>query len=230
MLGLAKASCNGARRVDGVVHASCTDEVSGLDFEFIDTHGDFGRRGKNSSVIATSRITTTTSQLKNMISSAWERAGANATEPDDTAEGALVERGFKNFWRNCRNNISGACSSDHGVAWFGATSSLVQNIISIVSEVNTNAREAKSPRSICAMKEEISGLYGRFCVSWANYNYDMMTDEQIDAMAEECARNCVALQKSYQLSFAPNGVAQYFCYSDRPKGCTADNNIPACPA
>lgn len=228
MASLASASCRGAKRVDGVLRASCTDEVTGMDFEFIDTFGVFGRQGNDNFMAKTSRRTTTTAQLNEMISTAWEQAGANATEPDNSA---LVERGFTDFWQNCKAKISGACSNEHTVAWFGATTQLIQSITSIVSEVNTNARETKSPRSICAMKEDIPGLQGRMCVSWANYEYQLMSQEDIDAMATECARNCEALHKSCQFKYAPSfGVAQYFCMSDRPKGCTSDIDLPpACP-
>lgn len=43
ILPAARAGCAGAQRIDGVIHALCTDEVTGYDFEYIDFSGAFSK-------------------------------------------------------------------------------------------------------------------------------------------------------------------------------------------
>ncbi|KJX96215.1 hypothetical protein TI39_contig695g00006 [Zymoseptoria brevis] len=229
---IVNAGCQSAQLIRGRVHAHCTDETSGQDFTYIDMDDDFLDHmvGYNN-VGAVSQVEAahlSSSDLYSRIYAMYKEAGQTA-EPTSPNVQHLQKR-FTNFFRACRQRIVGACSSDHAIQWAGTASSFIENVVSVISEVNTNKREAKNPRSICLKKKEVSGLKSRLCVSWAVTEYQDMGNDQIDAIARECETKCQEVKKSCEVTIVASGnVLNYFCISDRPDGCTSDNNIGTCP-
>lgn len=163
-LAVVNAGCTGANWKNGRLHALCTDEVTGHDFEFIDLEDQFKqlsiRRSDGVSVAVSSG-----DELNGQIYDWYEDAASgNSTNVDGSEGHSRHEKRLRNLWQRCVKWVSGACGNDHVIAWVGTASDLVSNIIAIVSEVNTGNRENKSPRSVCY---KYAASHSRVCVSWA---------------------------------------------------------------
>lgn len=195
MIGAANAACTGTEWLNGKLHAYCTDETTGHDFEYVDLDGHFDRFSSRLS----GRDVGATEDIDQEVY-AWYDSGVNTS----TAVG--VEKRLNHIWKYCQRGaqkaaikITGACGNDHLIAWSGVASGWVNNIIALMSEVNSGDREEEKPRSICAKYKEAGS---RFCVSWAAYKLQYMTQEEIDALSDHCWDNCQAINKSCEVSIA----------------------------
>lgn len=143
----ADAGCTDAKFIDGRLHALCTDEVTGFDFEYIDFDGVFnqvsGRLTPRGVAIAAD------AGLNDEVY-AWYEDATNATEALATT-GDIEPRGAQlvNMWNRCKRGIAGACGRDHVIAWHGVAQAFIGNVVAIAGEIATGVRENKSPRSIC---------------------------------------------------------------------------------
>lgn len=159
VLGAVDASCSDAQFINGRLHALCTDEVTGFDFEYVDFDGVFNQ--KTTDQTSQDAAVEAEEGLDEDVYAWYEDALNSTSRPSDIEERSAQ---LSNMWSRCKRGVSGACSNDHVIAWNGGLQAFIANVIAVVSEVNTGNREKKSPRSICHKYQQAAS---RFCVSWA---------------------------------------------------------------
>lgn len=189
LLGVANGACTGAEWLGGRLHAYCTDELTSDDFEYIDMDGRFpqppSRPHSRDTVFPASE------SINSEVYALYENAsGSNATA-------TLDKRAFKNLWNWCSQHVSGGCSQSNVIGWGGVSAAWVANVIAIVTEATSGKRETGTPRSICT---NYAASNSNFCISWAAYRLQDMTQDQIKAIANGCWENCQAINKSCTVS------------------------------
>lgn len=130
--------------------------------------------------------------------------------------------------------ISGIYANDHVTAWtrvnaaFSAVSRIASAIQNGQGRVNTAwvrstvshmvsaiQNGGKRPRAICLLYK----MGGDTCTSWAFYNFQRASDQQIADISAVCRDQCEAIGLSCDTWPATENVQNYYCVRDRVRGC-----------
>lgn len=228
LVNAVSAGCSGAEIIQGRVHAYCTDEITGVDFEYVDLDGTFLSNMSTLSVkssVASMRI------LNNNIYNYYDPNGLNTTDAACSSLANQERATSRKTWQDCRNKVTGICSFDHAIDVGTFASSFISSIVAIISEVNTGRRETKNPRSICWKAKRVSPLNDtRMCVAWSTNNYAELGANQIDAIAIGCEEQCHEFNMACEVVNVAGHTLQHFYVTDRAKGCKLPlgNNFIMC--
>lgn len=227
-LNFVNAGCSGAEIIRGRVHAICTDELTGFDFEYIDLDDTF------LDAMVTLAIKSSAVSMRNLhanIYNHYDPVGVNSTTPAFDPSAIQQFPGYDKLWQNCKKQITAACTYKHAIEFGGFASDFISAAVALLAEFNTNKREAKNPRAVCHRRNEVSSLDSRrMCVSWSVIDYAELGADQLDAIAIGCEKECQELKMSCETMVLAGGVLQHLCLSDRASGCKLPlgNNFAMC--
>lgn len=181
LASLVNAGCTGTEWKNGRLHAFCTDEVTGYDFEFIDLDDSFGQSylrisdGVEVAFAADDR-------LNEQIYAGYEDVPVvNASNLVNDQELSVVEKQATTYWQDCKRFMSGLCTNEHLVAWADVLNDFSSMAIAALPESRLNGRGNKAPRSICS---KYAGKGSRLCVSWAAVSRKFPRVDQARLMAD----------------------------------------------
>ena len=199
------AACKAATKVDGVMTAQCVDEDTGVEFEYVDLDNflekDMGIADH---------------QMADVMFTHYYAGKGNVSEHD------LDARHLTHYWNKCSSFVSGVCANDHVPNWISGLSAFAGTVTGLLTYANS--RLDQSPRSKCTNYKK----NGTVCVSWAAYYHAQMTKQQIKDISQECANVCEQAHNSCEARVVTDNLIEYFCVSNRARGCSTNHQIHGC--
>lgn len=209
-LPVVNAGCTQTARFNDHLAFNCTDETTGLPFQYVDYNGQFENHDVKRS------------ELDEIVYTTYHIAAAASDDPPSNV--TLHEiRSLKSSLSDCWQGIKGICADDHVIGWTNNAGTWIGSIASMVSSINGN-RVNQNPRSVCTNW----GANGNMCVSWTVNNVFWMTDAQIKAMSNDCWNTCQSQGWSCEVSVKAGGQVEYFCLSNRATNCSKNSKIGEC--
>lgn len=200
------AACHNMTRVDDEMVASCIDDDTGFEFEYVDVNKTMETAGVSEA------------DMPSMMYQYYTTGAGNDSSSDNTD----VEKRDYYYWNVCSDNVAGRCDNHNVVNWGGGIRTYKTDTKSLLQRTQ-NGRANKSPRSICTGFNQ-----GTICVSWAAYYTENLYYYQTTDIATQCAETCEEQNESCLARAASGGETKYFCVSNRSRGCGADDQIREC--